>query len=115
MEVGEMLQIESRDDFDRWLAAHGAEKREVWTVIYKKASGKQTVTYRELVEAGIAHGWVDSQTKGVDEARYAIRFSPRRTKSHWTEANLAIARRLISEGKMTEAGQAAMPAEGIED
>jgi hypothetical protein len=47
----------------------------------------------------------------MDEERYALRFSPRRPKSNWTETNKARARKMLAEGKMTEAGFAALPAD----
>jgi hypothetical protein len=47
----------------------------------------------------------------MDEERYALRFSPRRPKSNWTETNKERARTLIIEGRMTEAGFAILPAD----
>jgi len=47
--------------------------------------------------------------KGMDAECYALRFSPRRMKSNWTDANRAIARRLIEQGRMTPAGWAVLP------
>jgi hypothetical protein len=47
----------------------------------------------------------------MDEERYALRFSPRRQKSNWTETNKERARKMIDEGKMTAAGFAALPAD----
>jgi len=44
--------------------------------IYKKASGRQTVTFGELLETAFCHGWVDTQSKRIDDERYAIRFMP---------------------------------------
>jgi uncharacterized protein YdeI (YjbR/CyaY-like superfamily) len=111
MEIGETLEVSRPDDFGNWLDANAPAKSEIWVVIFKKASGKQTVTYPQLVEVGIAYGWIDSQSKGVDEEHYAIRFSPRRPNSNWTEANKDIARRLIRAGKMTLAGKTTLPDE----
>ena len=104
MQIGEMLDVNTPQDFANWLATHGATAREIWPVIYKKASGKQTVTYAQLVEIAICYGWIDVMEKSIDSERYALRFMPRRPKSHWTEANRAIARRLLDAGRMTEAG-----------
>jgi uncharacterized protein YdeI (YjbR/CyaY-like superfamily) len=109
MEIGEQLAVDSPEEFGAWLAEHGGEAREIWVVIYKKASGKQRVTYKELVEVGLCYGWIDGTTKALDAEKYVQRFSPRRKKSHWTETNRQIARRLIAEGRMTEAGRAVLP------
>ena len=107
--IGETLEVHSPDDFAAWLAAQGATAREIWPVIYKKASGKQTVIYAQLVEVALCYGWIDVLEKSLDAERYALRFMPRRPKSHWTAANRALARRLLAEGRMTEAGRAVLP------
>ena len=78
-------------------------------LIYKKASGKQTVTYEQLVEVALCHGWIDGLRKSLDAERSAQRFSPRRKRSNWSEPNRAIARRLLAAGRMTPAGRAALP------
>ncbi|HEX9988034.1 MAG TPA: hypothetical protein VGE45_06085 [Chloroflexia bacterium] len=109
MEIGERLEVSTTEDLAIWLEAHGETAREIWAIIYKKASGKQTVTYRQLVEVAICYGWIDVLEKTVDGERYALRFMPRRKKSHWTEGNIEIARRMISEGRMKDAGRAALP------
>jgi len=109
MEIGEQLAVDSQAEFAVWLAAHGESAREIWVIIYKKASGKQRVTYEQLVEAGLWFGWIDGVMKSLDAERYAQRFTPRRKRSNWTEANRQIARRLIAEGRMTVTGMAALP------
>jgi hypothetical protein len=45
----------------------------------------------------------------MDSERYALRFSPRRPKSNWTNTNKDRARKMIAEGRMTPAGRAALP------
>ncbi len=109
LEITPALEVTTPADFAAWLAEHGATTREIWPIIYKKSSGKQTVTYPQLVEVGICYGWIDVLEKTVDSERYAIRFMPRRRGGNWTEANRALARRFIAEGRMTEAGKAALP------
>ena len=42
--------------------------------------------------------------KGIDEEKYAQRFSPRRAGSNWSQMNLERARRLINQGKMKPIG-----------
>ena len=101
----------SVDEFDAWLHDRGGEERELVVAIYKKASGKQTVSFDELLETGFCHGWVDTQTKSIDDERYAIRFVPRRPGSNWSARNREIARRLLREGRMTPAGKATLPAD----
>ena len=96
-------------DFDRLLSGKGRGAREVVVAIYKKASGKQTVTLTGLQEVALCHGWVDTQTKRIDDERYAIRFVPRRADSSWSETNRQMARRLREEGRIRPAGAAKLP------
>ena len=109
MEIGETLEVESAEGFADWLRQHGGTKRDVWVIIYKKGSGKQTVTYDELVAVSLCYGWIDGQMKSIDGEKYAQRFSPRKKKSNWTPTNRALARTLISAGRMTQAGYDALP------
>ena len=109
MDLSQAQPLASAADFDRWLRTHGPDEREVLVAVYKKASGKQAVTFDALLEVALCHGWVDTQTKGIDDERYAIRFVPRRPGSTWSARNRELARRLLEEGRMSAAGKAALP------
>lgn len=109
MEIGETLTAATPADFRRWLEANHQQHKEIWLVIYKKASGKTGISYDEAVDIALCFGWIDGIMKSMDAEKYAQRFCPRRKGGNWTAANLAKARRLIAEGKMTAAGRAALP------
>jgi uncharacterized protein YdeI (YjbR/CyaY-like superfamily) len=109
LDVSQATPVASADEFDRWLRDHGASQPERLVAIYKKASGRQTVTFEELLDTALCHGWVDTQTKGIDDQRYAIRFVPRRPGSNWSATNRERVRQLRREGRMTPAGEAALP------
>src|SRR5215211_7120628 len=111
LDVSRATPVSSTTQFDRWLREHGATEREPIVAIFKKASGKQTVTFDELLETALCHGWVDTQTKSIDDERYAIRFVPRRPGSNWSPTNRETARRLLREERMTAAGIAMLPAD----
>jgi uncharacterized protein YdeI (YjbR/CyaY-like superfamily) len=109
LDISQATPVSSADEFDRWLRDNGAAEPERIVAIYKKASGQQTVTFEELLDTALCHGWVDTQTKRIDDQRYAIRFVPRRPGSNWSATNRERARRLRSEGRMTPAGEALLP------
>ena len=111
MDVSRAVPVSSPDDLDRWLRANGRSELEIVVAIYKKASGRQTVTLTDLQETALCHGWIDTQTKTIDAERYAIRFAPRRPGSNWSDTNRRLARRLREEGRMTAAGLATLPAD----
>ena len=109
MDTSGAIAIDTAADFDSWLAAHGASEREVVVAIYKKSSGKQTVTLTELQEVALCHGWVDNLGQRIDDERWALRFTPRRPDSNWSELNREMARRLLAEDRVLPAGRALLP------
>jgi uncharacterized protein YdeI (YjbR/CyaY-like superfamily) len=111
MEIGETLYVTDRKEFHQWLLENHQTKKEIWLIKYKKATRKPSIDYVEAVEEAICFGWIDGFEKGMDTERYAIRFSPRRPKSNWTNTNKDRARRMIAEGRMTKAGRVTLPAD----
>jgi uncharacterized protein YdeI (YjbR/CyaY-like superfamily) len=111
LDASKATPVSAAEEFDRWLRDHGAAEPERILAIYKKASGRQTVTFEELLDVALCHGWVDTQTKSIDQQRYAIRFVPRRPGSNWSAGNRERVRRLRQAGRMTPAGEAALPAD----
>jgi uncharacterized protein YdeI (YjbR/CyaY-like superfamily) len=67
LDTSQAVPVSSAGEFGRWLRDHGGSERERVVAIYKKASGRQTVTFDELLDTALCHGWVDTQTKGIDE------------------------------------------------
>jgi uncharacterized protein YdeI (YjbR/CyaY-like superfamily) len=101
-----VLPFATRQKFASWLARHHASASGVWIKIAKAASGIRSITYAEAVEVGLCWGWIDSQTKGVDEKWYVQRFTPRGKRSPWSKINCAKATALIEAGRMKPAGLA---------
>ncbi len=109
MEIGETLYVTNREDLRKWLLKNHQTKKEIWLIQYKKATKKPSINYVEAVEEAICFGWIDGLEKSMDAERYALRFSPRRPKSNWTNTNKDRARKMIAEGRMTKAGRATLP------
>ena len=109
MQIGETLYVTTNDEFRKWLIKNHQIKKEIWLIQYKKATKKPSINYVEAVEEAICFGWIDNIEKGMDEERYATRFSPRRPKSNWTNTNKDRARKMIAEGRMSPAGRATLP------
>ena len=103
------LPIATAAEFERWLDGHGANERAIIVAIHNRASGRQTVTLVDLQESALCHGWVDTQTKRIDDTRYAIRFVPRRPGSNWSPKNRRMAARLLADGRVRAAGAATLP------
>ncbi len=108
LDVADALPIQSALEFERLLL--GAEGRpELVVALYRKSSGVQTVSFHALLETAMCHGWVDTQTKRIDDERYAIRFVPRRRGSNWGPKNRAMAKRLLDQGRVKASGKATLP------
>ena len=89
-----------------WLAERHGSASVVWLLIHKKHVDEPSVTYDEAVEEALCWGWIDGLTNRWDERSYAVRFTPRKPASVWSESNVARVERMIAEGRMTPAGQA---------
>jgi uncharacterized protein YdeI (YjbR/CyaY-like superfamily) len=107
-EIGS-IEIGSLAAWTAWLVANGASSDQIWVTIFKKSSGRQVVSFDSLLEEALCHGWVDTQTKDVDELRYQIRFRKRRAGSKWSPTNCETVCLLIATGRMRESGRAVLP------
>lgn len=108
MKVGKTLYVTNREKWREWLEKFHHKEKEIWLVFYRKDSGKVSIHYNDAVEEALCFGWIDSIEKGIDHERIAQRFTPRKSKSQWSETNKERVRRLIKEGKMTPAGLAVL-------
>jgi uncharacterized protein YdeI (YjbR/CyaY-like superfamily) len=109
LDVRESLTLKTPSEFRRWLQKNHQTKIEIWLILYKKPSGRQTLTIAQAVEEALCFGWIQSRLKPLDPQSFAVRFSPRHKGSLWSPANLKRVRRLIAEGRMTEAGMEVLP------
>lgn len=91
--------------FEAWLAKHHARETELWLRIYKKATGRATVTYQQALDVALCWGWIDGLRKSHDEISFVQRFTPRKAKSIWSQVNQGHVARLTKAGRMTAHGQ----------
>jgi uncharacterized protein YdeI (YjbR/CyaY-like superfamily) len=92
--------------FDAWLDAHGADSGGIWVRMAKKGTGRASLDWAAAVEVVLCHGWIDGQSRRVDDAWFVQRFTPRRARSLWSKVNRGKAERLIAAGRMRPAGLA---------
>ena len=96
--------------FRRWLEKNHASQSELWLGMYKKASGKGGITYKEALDEALCFGWIDGVRKSLDADSFVQRFTPRKAKSYWSAANTRRAKELIKEKRMAPPGLAAFGA-----
>jgi uncharacterized protein YdeI (YjbR/CyaY-like superfamily) len=93
-----------------WLEKHHATESELWVGFYKKASGRRSLTWSEVVDEALCFGWIDGKVQRIDEHRYRQRLTPRRRNSNWSAVNIAKVAELRKQGRMTPAGETAFAA-----
>jgi uncharacterized protein YdeI (YjbR/CyaY-like superfamily) len=106
MEKRKTLYVTSRDEWRIWLTRHHKSETEVWLIYYKKHSGRPRISYDHAVEEALCFGWIDSIVKKIDDEKFAQKFTPRRDSTRWSELNKRRLRKLIRDGRMTDAGLA---------
>jgi len=103
-ELDSALYFENADVWRNWLASNYDKRDHVWLIIYKKGSGKASLTLESAVMEAICFGWIDGKLKSIDNERYILRYGPRKPKSPWSQINKDRAMKLMRDGKMTDAG-----------
>ena len=97
-------------EFRAWLKEHHATQTELWVGLYKKGTGKPSITWSEAVDEALCFGWVDSVRRGVDAESYMNRFTPRKPTSNWSEVNIRRVEELTRQGRMRAPGRKAFEA-----
>jgi len=100
----ETIAFASAEEWEAWLREHHDTTPGVWIRFAKQGSGVESVTYLEALQAALCFGWIDGQARGVDDASYVQRFTPRRARSIWSKRNRDFATALIEAGRMQPAG-----------
>ncbi|HEY0919283.1 YdeI/OmpD-associated family protein [Devosia sp.] len=103
-------EFRDRHAFEAWLAENHAREAEVWLKLHKKGSGLPSVTVAEALDVVLCWGWIDGIRKGLDANSFLQRYSPRGSKSIWSEINKAHVERLIREGRLQPPGLAQVEA-----
>jgi uncharacterized protein YdeI (YjbR/CyaY-like superfamily) len=103
------LQVRSRRQWRAWLEKHHTSSPGVWLVFHKAHTGVKSIPYEDMVREALCFGWIDSLIKRLDEDRYALKVTPRKPASRWSEINRKRWAELEADGLLTPAGVAAAP------
>lgn len=93
--------------FRKWLEKEHANAAEICVGLYRKSTGRPSITYPEALDAALCFGWIDGVRKTLDDESYTIRFTPRKQGSPWSMVNIRRVQELIALGQMREAGLSA--------
>jgi uncharacterized protein YdeI (YjbR/CyaY-like superfamily) len=103
-----LVHVETREELRSWLAAHAADSPSIWLVTWRRGTGRPAPSYDAVVEEALCFGWIDSTARTFDDERSGLRLAPRRKGSGWARTNKARIERLERDGRLTEAGRAAV-------
>jgi uncharacterized protein YdeI (YjbR/CyaY-like superfamily) len=102
MEISKTLYITHRKDWRDWLKKNYKTEKEVWLVYPKKATGNPRIEYNAAVEEALCFGWIDSLVKKLDAEHTVQRFSPRKPKAKYSQANIERLRDLVAKKKVVK-------------
>jgi uncharacterized protein YdeI (YjbR/CyaY-like superfamily) len=88
---------------------HHKSSEGVWLVRHKQHSVVKTMPHEDVVSEAICFGWIDSLIRRLDDDRYAIKVTPRRPTSKWSNANRKRWKELEAAGLLAPAGLDAAP------
>jgi uncharacterized protein YdeI (YjbR/CyaY-like superfamily) len=103
------LELRSLQDWRTWLGRHFASSPGIWLVFHKAHTGVESIPLEDSVREALCFGWIDSLIKRLDDDRYAVKFTPRKPTSRWSDINRKRWRELEEAGRLTAAGLAAAP------
>lgn len=91
-------------EFRSWLEDNHETATELLVGFHRTASGLASISWAEAVDEALCFGWIDGVRRGLDEASYTIRFTPRKQRSGWSAVNVRNVERLSRLGLMRAAG-----------
>ncbi len=84
----DIINIKTRAEWRNWLENNFNTKQEIWLVYAKKSTGEHRIRYNDAVEEALCFDWIDSINKTLDEDHTKQRFTPRKTKSNYSQPNI---------------------------
>jgi uncharacterized protein YdeI (YjbR/CyaY-like superfamily) len=104
MRIQEKLHVVTRSAWRAWLEKNHGKAKDIWLIFHKKHTHKPAIAYEDAVEEALCFGWIDSIIKKIDDDQFARRFTPRKTRSKWSETNKGRAQKMIEKGLMRMTG-----------
>ncbi|SLK09884.1 YdeI/OmpD-associated family protein [Arthrobacter sp. P2b] len=93
-----------------WLESNHQSSPGVWLVLHKKGGQVTELDYAAALDEALCFGWIDGQARRRDDETSFQRMTPRGRRSVWSARNVTYVARLEEEGKMADAGRAAVEA-----
>jgi uncharacterized protein YdeI (YjbR/CyaY-like superfamily) len=105
VELPELLVADAAE-WRTWLSSHHDTSPGILLVLAKKGTERPTrLSYVDALDEAICFGWIDGRVVRRDDATFHRRFTPRKTRSAWSQRNVAIVERLRATGRMHQSGE----------
>lgn len=101
------VEVQSREALWSWLGENHHQVESVWLVTWKAEQRDKYVSRDQVLDALIAHGWIDGRRMKLDALKTMQLISPRKQQV-WAKTYKERAARLEQEGLMLDAGRAAI-------
>ncbi len=100
----EPLYFENAAALRRWFSKNAGTETVLVVGFMKKDTGVASISWPESVDEALCVGWIDGVRNRIDGQRYKIRFTPRRSGSHWSNINIRRVGVLKAAGRMKAPG-----------
>lgn len=101
------MEVASGKELRAWLTANHSQKESIWLVTFKKEVPDKYVSTQEVLDELLCFGWIDGIRRKLSETQTMQLISPRQVQ-HWTKTYKDRFAKLEKEGRMTDAGRAAV-------
>ena len=105
-----LIFFDGPESWRAWLEENHSDESELWVGFHKRATKKPSLTWPQSVDEALCFGWIDGRRQSIDEGRYKIRFTPRKSSSKWSLINVRRVEELRQLGRMRPAGEEAFAA-----
>ncbi len=105
-----VVVLHTVEEWRDWLRSEGPTSGTIWLTVWKQAAGPGKLSYDDVVDEALCHGWIDSTINRFDDTSYLLLLAHRKRGGVWSAPNKARIERLQAEGRMRPEGQAVIDA-----
>jgi len=73
-----IIEFKTAKTFETWLIKNHDNSNGLWLKIFKKNSGKKTISYAEALDVALCYGWIDGQVLSPKRKKYLVQ------NKYWT-------------------------------
>ncbi|MEI6731298.1 MAG: YdeI/OmpD-associated family protein [archaeon] len=99
-----LITVYTFEDWRNWLEKNHLTEKKVGIIIYKKHTGKKSISHREAMHEAICFGWIDTTIKRLDDEKFVRYFVKRGDKANWSKNTLRYGKELLKKGRMAPQG-----------